>query len=237
VALSLDGGSPSPGAAAALAELDELLATLPAARRGLPLVLSVGRLHPVKGMATLARAWAEHPDLAERCNLVVVGGDLDRPTADEAEQLALLDEVVPRADGPSRGLLLAGHRMNPTVAVWLAATRRGRPGLAAPGGVYACASLKEEFGIALCEALAASLVAVAPDHGGPPTYLEHGRTGVLVDTSDPVLLAEAVGEALDLAVSDDADVRAAHARAVVVDRFSIRTMAGRLAAVYESVVR
>lgn len=237
VALSLAGGTPSPGAAAALAELDELLRTLPPDRRGLPLVLSVGRLHPVKGMATLVRAWAEHPDLAQRCNLMVVGGDLDRPTSDEAEQLALLDEAVPRAEGPARGLLLAGHRMNPAVTVWLAATRRGRPGLAAPGGVYACASLKEEFGIALCEALGSGLVVVAPDHGGPPTYVEHGTTGVLVDTTDPALLGAAVAEALDLAAAPGADDRAAHARQVVVDRFSISTMAGALARVYQEVVR
>ena len=72
---------------------------------------------------------AAHPDLADRCNLVIVGGDLEEPTSDESEQLALLDAVVPREDGPGRGLLLAGHRGNSTVAVWLAAARRGRPDL------------------------------------------------------------------------------------------------------------
>ncbi|WP_122262970.1 glycosyltransferase family 4 protein [Ornithinimicrobium cerasi] len=237
VALAMAGGTPAPDVAAALAELDTLLGTLPPGRRGLPVVLSVGRLHPVKGMATLARAWDEHPDLADRCTLLVVGGDLDRPTTDEADQLALLDEVVPRAEGPARGLLLAGHRTNPTVAVWLAAARRGRPGLAAPGGVYVCASLKEEFGIALCEALGSGLVVVAPDHGGPPTYVEHGTTGVLVDTGDPVLLGAAVAEALDLAAAPGAAERSEHARAVVVERFSITTMADALARVYQEVAR
>ncbi|MEO7268230.1 MAG: glycosyltransferase family 4 protein, partial [Knoellia sp.] len=42
----------------ALAELDALLATLPPERRHLPLVITVGRLHRVKGMATLVEAWA-----------------------------------------------------------------------------------------------------------------------------------------------------------------------------------
>ena len=237
VALALEGHPPTGTVAAALAELDALLATLPPERRGLPLVVSVGRLHPVKGMATLARAWAEHPDLADRCNLVVVGGDLHRPTCEEAEQLALLDAVVPRGEGPCRGLLLAGHRANSTVAVWLSAARRGRPGLSAPGGVYACASLKEEFGIALCEALGSGLVVVAPDHGGPPTYVERGVTGVLVDTTEPADLGAAVSEALDLAAAPGAEARAAHARQVVVDRFSITTMAGALARVYAEVTR
>ncbi|MFN2318645.1 MAG: glycosyltransferase [Dermatophilaceae bacterium] len=237
VALAHGGGTPSETVAAALAELDGLLAILPPGRRELPLVLSVGRLAPVKGMATLARAWIGHPSLADRCNLLVIGGDLERPTSDEAEQLALLDDVVPREEGPSRGLLLAGHRSNTTVAAWLSAARRGRPGMNAPGGVYACASLKEEFGIALCEALGSGLVVVAPDHGGPPTYVEPGVTGVLVDTTDTRALGGAICEALDLAAGPGAQARAAHARQVVVDRFSITTMAAALADVYREVAR
>lgn len=237
VARGCAGGTPTPTVATALAELDVLLAELPPHRRHLPLVLSVGRLHPVKGMATLARAWAADPDLSARCNLVIVGGDLDQPTSDESEQVALIDAVVP-CDDPARcGLLLAGHRANSTVATWLAAARRGRPGFSAPGGVYACASVKEEFGIALCEALGSGLVAVAPDQGGPPTYIEHGVTGVLVDTTDVTALGAAIGQALDLSAGPEAAARAERARQIVVDRFSIRTMAGALAGVYEGASR
>jgi len=217
----------------ALDELDTLLATLPPERRDLPLVLSVGRLHRVKGMATLVRAWAS--DLSARANLLVVGGDLAHPSTDEAGQLALIDAVVPLADAPGRGLLLAGHRPNATVASWLAAVGGGRPRLAAPGGVYACASLKEEFGIALVEALGSGLVVVAPDAGGPATYVEDGVTGVLVDTADADALAGAVASALDLAAAPDADERAAHARAMVAERFSIHTMAAALATLYQEV--
>lgn len=236
VAAAFEGGRPSHTVERALEDLDSLLQTLPQHRRGLPLVLSVGRLHPVKGMATLARAWADDPALSSRCNLVIVGGDLKRPTSDEADQLDLLDAVVPCDTGPDCGLLLAGHRTNPTVAAWLSAVRRGRPGLSAPNGVYACASLKEEFGIALCEALGSGLVVVAPHEGGPPTYIEDGVTGLLVDTADPVALGRAVAAALDLAAASDTEERAAHARQVVLDRFSITTMAQALAPVYADVV-
>ena len=45
----------------AIAELRALLEELPAERRGLPLLVSVGRLHRVKGMATLVEAWATGP--------------------------------------------------------------------------------------------------------------------------------------------------------------------------------
>ena len=76
---------------------------------------------------------------------------------------------------------------------------------------------------------------VAPDTGGPATYVEDGVTGVLVDTADADALAGAVASALDLAAAPDADERAAHARAMVAERFSIHTMAAALATLYQEV--
>lgn len=231
------GGPVSAAVATALTELDAVLTALPPERRHLPLVLSAGRLHRVKGMGTLVRAWAGHPRLGQSCNLLVVGGDLRRPTLDEAEQLTLIDDVVSREEGPRRGLLLAGHRPHATVTAWMAAARLGRPGLSEPGGVYACASLKEEFGIALCEALGSGLVVVAPRSGGPPTFVEDGVTGVLVDTTDHDALAGAVSTALVMASAPEAATRAAHARSLVRARFSIEAMASALVPVYREVAR
>ena len=123
------------------------------------------------------------------------------------------------------------------VATWLAAVRLGRTGLSAPGGVYVSASLKEEFGIAILEAMASGLVVVAPGGGGPATYVEHGVTGLLVDTTSADVLADAVVAALGLAAAPDAAARAHHARAVVTDQFSIAKMASSLATVYSEVTR
>ncbi|MEX5294779.1 glycosyltransferase [Kocuria sp. CPCC 205268] len=216
-----------------LAELDAVLSALPAARRGLPLVVTVGRLHRVKGTATLVEAWAGDAQLRARCNLLVVGGDLVSPSVDEREQLGRIDAVLPRAGAAGAGLLLAGHRPHGTVAVWLAAVLRGRPGLSSPAGVYVCASLKEEFGVALVEALAGGLPVVAPDAGGPATFVADGVTGVLTATHDPAALARAVGRALDLAAGPDAERAAGTARAMVRERFSIEVMATALTAVYD----
>ncbi len=231
-------GDPVPAeTAAALAALDEVLDTLPPERRRLPLALSVGRLHRVKGMASLVGAWQSDPRTAGGCNLLIVGGDLDHPTRDEDAQLELIDALIPRDQGPSRGLLLAGHRPNPAVAVWLAAVRRGRPGRCAPNGVYVCASHKEEFGIAILEAMASGLVVVAPCEGGPATYVEPGVTGLLVDTHDPDALATGLASALALAKAPDAAERAGRAEALISERYSIETMAAVLATVYSEVSR
>ena len=227
-------GSSAPEAAA-LAELDTLLETLPVERRGLPLAISVGRLHPVKGMATLVKAWASRSDLSSRCNLLVVGGDLDEPNDDERGQLDLIGSVIPIASAASAGLLLAGHQPNATVATWLAATRHGRGEAAAPRGVYVSAGLTEEFGIAILEAMAAGLVVVAPGTGGPATYVTSGESGVLADTASAEALATAVVSALDLAASPEADSTAERTMATVRDRFGVDRMAATLAGVYEQV--
>lgn len=229
------GSTVAPDVAADLAALDALLETLPRDRRGLPVVLTVGRLHRVKGMATLVQAWASDDASLQRCNLLVVGGDLAHPTVDEAQQLALIEATVRGEDAATRGLLMAGHRPNGTVATWLAAVRAGRPGLCAPGGVYVSASLKEEFGIAILEAMASGLVVVAPREGGPATYVEHGVTGLLVDTTSPEALTAALVAALDLAAGPGAASRADRARALVAERFGIATMAASLAAIYSQV--
>ena len=91
-------------------------------------------------------------------------------------------------------------------------------GWCAPAGVYVSASLKEEFGIAILEAMGSGLVVVAPVEGGPATYVEDGVTGFLVDTGSPSALAQGVASALDLAAAPDAPERAEHATRLVTER-------------------
>ncbi|MFE1645987.1 glycosyltransferase [Microbacterium sp. P01] len=226
------GGTVAP----AFAQLRALIDELPAERRGLPLVMSVGRLHRVKGMASLVSAWANGPASAH-ANLLVVGGDLERPSVDEREQLDLIARVVPEEQRAARGLLLPGHRSNDIVARWMAATRVGMPGANAAGGVYVCASIKEEFGIALLEAMASGLFVVAPDGGGPATYIENGVTGILTETWNVAALGTATDAAIRAAQSETDSDRAERGRAMVQARFTIQQMSSALGEVYRTVAR
>ncbi len=226
-------GTPGP----ALAELDALVAALPEHRRRLPLVISVGRLHRVKGMATLVEAWAGDAELAERCNLLIVGGDLADPSPDEREQLDLIAELVTRSPAAAAGLLMPGHRPNDVVAVWLAAARAGTAGGIGPGGVYVCSSLKEEFGLALVEALASGLVVVGPSAGGPATYIDDGVTGVLVDTRRPDEVARAMRAAFRLASAPGQVERMDLALERISADFTVQAMADRLSAIYAGAAR
>lgn len=217
-----------------LVELRGLLARLPAERRGKPLLISVGRFHRVKGMATIVAAWAGS-DLQQRANLLLVGGNLNHPSPDEREQLERIDALVDHGSRERAGLILSGHRPNDTVARWVAAARTGIPGLAAGAGVYVCGSLKEEFGIALLEAMASGLLVVAPDSGGPATYLEQGHTGFLTATWDTARLRTAILEALDSAAAETSQERATYSRSVVEADFTVQAMARALARVYSDV--
>lgn len=219
----------------AIAELRTLVEELAPERRGLPLIVTLGRLHRVKGMATLVEAWATHP-VRRRANLLVIGGDLEQPSPDERQQLDLIERAVPASERPTAGLMLPGHRSNDVAARWLAAARFGVPGLVAPGGVYACASLKEEFGIALLEAMATGLPVVAPDGGGPATYVEPGVTGLLTATWDAERLARALDESLGVATHDDT-ARAERSRGMVRDHFTVQGMSVALGRVYRGVAR
>lgn len=218
----------------AFEELRALLATLPQQRRGLPLLMSVGRLHRVKGMATVVEAWARGP-LAHRANLLLVGGDLTDPSADEREQLAAIDALVPADTRAAAGLLLPGHRPNDTVARWMAAVRFGLPTLTAPRGIYICGSMKEEFGIALLEAMATGLLVVAPDGGGPATYIVDRDTGFLTRTWDVARMRRTMLVALDAAAAETDDARAGRSRATVERDFTIQAMARTLMTVYGGV--
>jgi glycosyltransferase involved in cell wall biosynthesis len=97
------------------------------------------------------------------------------------------------------------------------------------GGVYVCGSRKEEFGLAIVEAMAAGLPVVVPTIGGPVTYIEDGWTGFAVDTADPSAIAEGLLAARRVA----ADVgRARAARRMVRERFTIQRMADVMAELY-----
>jgi len=210
-------------------DLRRAIRALPRERAGLPLLISVGRLHRVKGFHRLLEAWAGDPFLFASFNLAIVGGNLQAPTGEEQIVLQSLADHVARHPAASSGLLVLGHRSHDEVAELLRVARSGLDGAVAAGGVYACASDKEEFGLALLESLAAGLPVVAPQTGGPATYIEDRVTGFLVDTTCVGELRRGLTEAA--AVRND-PARAVRASERVRSQFSIDTMAERLASLY-----
>jgi glycosyltransferase involved in cell wall biosynthesis len=215
--------------AAVLADLDAAIGQLPAERHGLPLALSVGRMHAVKGMARVVAAFAEDGALAGRANLVIVGGDLDDPSPAEAAELARIGQILDQEPSLRDRVVLLGHRPNRDVALILAAARQGWGQHIGADGAYVCGSDKEEFGLAIVEAMAAGLPVVAPQRGGPASYVRHGETGLIIDTRSVTAIADGVRSALQLAQRPET---ATAARSLVRERFTIDRMARTLTALY-----
>ena len=111
----------------------------------------------------------------------------------------------------------------------MAAARFGIPGTVGPDGVYACASEKEEFGLALLEAMASGLSVLGPVLGGPSTFIEDGVTGVIADTSTVGELRYGLYRA---AVARMDPRRAGLVMATVREHFTIDAMAAGLVDLY-----
>jgi glycosyltransferase involved in cell wall biosynthesis len=208
--------------------VDEIAGRLPIERRGRPLVVSVGRLHPVKGMTRVVRDWLSNEQLTASTNLVIVGGDLDRPNPAERR---ILHDIAALVEGhpAGGGVVLVGAREPIVIAHVLAAAARGSGTAIAPGGIYVNGAAKEEFGLAVLEALASGLPVVAPREGGPSTYVEADVTGVLVGADED--LSAAMLRALALV---ERPGRARAARSMVAERYTIEAYADALLEAYDA---
>ena len=212
---------------ATLAVLQDLAGALPRHRHGLPLVVTVGRLHPIKGVERLVAAWIGDPVLSATTNLVVVGGDLERPNPTEQAVLDRIGALLADAGAAGDGVVLLGARPRRQAAQVVAAAALGVSDLAPGGGVYANGAAKEEFGLALLEALASGLPVVAPAVGGPATYVDDGVTGVLVPPDGD--LAAALHRAMPL------DRSSGRARREVEERYTVQAMTDALLRAYTAI--
>jgi glycosyltransferase involved in cell wall biosynthesis len=98
--------------------------------------------------------------------------------------------------------------------------------------VFAMPSLKEGLSVALLEAMACGLAAVASRSGGIVDAVDDGRTGILVAPGDAHSLAGALAYLIAQAPTRIAMGTAARARAV--DRFSIGAMARKTVELYRA---
>ncbi|MFD5466611.1 glycosyltransferase [Kitasatospora sp. NPDC127059] len=194
--------------------------------RELPLLLCVGRLHPVKQQEGFVRAWM-HARLHHRSTLLLVGGSLREPTAVESTVRGRVTELLRSDPVAMRRAALWPALPNRHVRLLENALARTGPG----GALYVCPSAKEEFGLAVLEAMEAGLPVAAPRRGGASHYLRDGVNGRLLATES----VEALAEGLRSLVSTPAPELAAMAAAgsaTVRGRFGIAAMAASLADAY-----
>ena len=176
-------------------------------------VLSVSRFTAVKRLPLLIEAFARARERARTpAGLVIVGG---HPGEWEGEHPA---DTIRRLAVP--GVFLTGWYDHDEVPAFLSGA-----------DVFALASVREQFGLVLVEAMACGLPPVAVNRFGPAEIVTDGETGWLVEPDDLDDLAAAIREAID----DPAERvrRGAQASAVAVERYSWPAVAGALADVLD----
>ncbi|MDH6455520.1 D-inositol-3-phosphate glycosyltransferase [Streptomyces sp. SAI-119] len=205
---------------------------LDAKDRDLLLLLSVGRLHPVKQQDLLVRAWLETGGYSTS-TLVLIGGSPHTATEAETDMRRRIDTLLTGFPQASRRFALLPALPNADVRR-LQRALAARP-QAAPCW-YVCPSAKEEFGIAILEAMEAGLPAAGPRSGGVAHYLHDGVNGILMDTSGPTGLTRGLRRLAH--IGDDERRRYATAgRNLVAQRFSVTRMANELTAEYTALQR
>lgn len=210
---------------------DEPDALDPADRR-LPLLLTVGRLHPLKQQDILVEAWLA-AGLHTSTTLAVIGGGPGQGTATESGVRRRMEELLNAHPEARTRIALLPAMPNDSV-------RRLQRALADPEHAlrawYVCPSLKEEFGIAVLEAMEAGLPAVGPRLGGVPHYLRDGINGLLWDTSNPDAMVHGLRRLMN--VPETQRRRFARAGSTLVkERYSVTGMADALAEEYTALAR
>lgn len=138
-----------------------------------PLLLSVGRLIPIKGIETLLRAFARLTDWPH-LRLLIVGGGIDDPTNGEPARLRRLVSEL-RVDG--RVEFLGALPQERLPFYYSAAEAVNMP------------SYYESFGMVALEAMACGSPVIASRVGGLAVTVQDGVTGFLVPEGNPAALS------------------------------------------------
>ncbi|HLG25837.1 MAG TPA: glycosyltransferase [Candidatus Gracilibacteria bacterium] len=172
-------------------------------------IVSVAALHPRKGLKHVIEAFAEIKKEAPQTKLVIVG---------EGPQRKELTECIKKL-GVSHEVMLLGKQEN-------------IPEILKSSDLFVLPSVKEAFGIAVLEAMAAQLPIIASGVGGIPEIIKNNRSGLLVEPGNTEALKTAIQELMKNQPLSQKLAFVAHHE---VKNFDVKTMARRTEAIYDGV--
>jgi sugar transferase (PEP-CTERM/EpsH1 system associated) len=203
-------GIPIDGLQDGCAEREKLRAEAGVRLDGL-VILSIGRMDPIKDFATLIRAFASVRQQVPRASLWIAG---DGDSEYRAELLRLAETLG-----------LCGK-------VRLLGARRDVQPLLRACDLFALSSLTEATSLTVLEAMASGRAVVATDTGGNPELVVHGKTGFLVPVGDIPALAGAMYRLLEDREQREAMGRLGRKR--VEEKFALRHMLQQYRDIYFS---
>ncbi|MGH9017178.1 MAG: glycosyltransferase [Acidimicrobiales bacterium] len=181
---------------------------------GVPLLLFVGRIQPLKGADVAVRALAALDRFAE-AHLVIVGG----PSGPRGEEHLAEIEAVMKEEGVADRVHLVPPQPHELLSTYYRAA-----------DVCVVPSRSESFGLVALEAAACGTPVVAAAVGGLTTLVDDGHTGYLVERPTPGAFAAAVARVLG---SPPLGARLATAAVERARRYTWSEAAALLRATYE----
>ncbi len=150
-----------------------------------PMILAISRPDERKNISALVQAYAEHPTLRSKANLVIVAGNRDDIKTLDKGAREVFSELL---------LLIDRYDLYGCVALPKHHSRTDVPDLyrlaARSRGVFVNPALTEPFGLTLLEAAASGLPIVATNDGGPRDIIGACNNGQLIDPLDVPHLSE-----------------------------------------------
>jgi len=174
-------------------------------------MITVGRLVPVKDQLTLIAALGQLAEDLPAWRLMIVGEGPERSALEErTRSLGLTDRIA------------------------FLGQREDVPGLLGLSDLFVLTSVNEGFGLVLVEAMAGALPVIATAVGGIPEVVIEAETGLLVPAGDPPALARALERLLI-----DPDLRqrlGTRGREIARERYGVDRMVEKTIALYEEVL-
>ncbi|RLB04464.1 MAG: hypothetical protein DRN90_02070 [Thermoproteota archaeon] len=174
------------------------------------IILSVARLHPVKGLEYLLKACGILKEKEYSFKCIIVGEGPERGKLESLiSELQLCDYVE-----------LVGNKTQDKVLEYYRQAK-----------IFVLPSIYEAMGVATMEAMACKVPVVATRIWGVPELVDHGKNGFLVPPKDPQQLAEAIETLLT-----DSDLRrrfGEQGRLKVERKFSLKDQAEGLLRLWE----
>jgi D-inositol-3-phosphate glycosyltransferase len=187
------------------------------------IILYTGRIEWRKGIGTLvlavAKLFKHHPELREKTQLYIVGGNLGRRAEPEVrEEIKRLKDVC-RDYGIRDRVVFTGAVQQERLHFYYSAAN-----------VCVIPSYYEPFGMVPLEAMACKTPVIASDTGGLPYSVRDEKSGILVPVRNPGAIAHQLHDVLTDRELSDKLIRGG--RELVKSTFSWRIIAKKMAEAY-----
>jgi len=155
----------------------------------LPPIFTMARFDRIKNITGLIEAFGLSGILKSNFNLIFAAGTIDPMASSDHEERNEINKAYE---------LISRYKLEGRVR-WLPSVNKIDTGevyriIADYKGIFVQPALFEAFGLTILEAMLSGLPTFGPVFGGPSEIIEHGKSGYLINTSKPELIAKALEE-------------------------------------------